>query len=275
MDIPTMVIEAIKDKKELRGIDNTVVLRVSDEYFSTHSKEKKALDKWNPKAAVSKKIIKEIRAMLREIYGVFQKTSLEQRQKLFDEFLLTKGKGAELQALNKLLLSHQSTQERVSHYKEIYHNIFTITGKPQKILDLGCGFNPLAYQWLGCNPKYDCCDISRQDMNLVQEFFNQTGINGRAFVADLITIPKLPVADVTFLFKLVDTLETQERNVTKKLLTSLITQWSVVSFPTVSIGGRGFREGGKENWFTRFLDEKGFAWSRFDVPGEEFYLIKH
>ena len=273
--IPLEVLAAIKDKKELREIDDTIVLRVCDEYFSTHAKELKALDVWNPKAAISKKIIKEIRAHLRDIYGVFQKTSVEQRRKLFDKFLLAKGKGAELSALNKLLLSHQSTQERVSYYKEIFKQIFEITGKPDKILDLGCGFNPLAYQWLGCYPAYDACDISPQDMKLVQEFFDQTGITGHAFVADLITTPKLPAADVTFLFKLVDTLETQERNVTKKLLLSLMTAWSVVSFPTVSIGGRGFREGGKENWFSRFLDEKGLKWSRFEVPGEEFYVIKH
>ena len=211
--------------------------------------------------------------------GVFQKASGEKRKAILEDYFSARGRGAKLKALDKLLMSHQSTKERKNHYQDIYKQLFQ-HDKPQHIIDLGCGLNPMAYGWLPNKPRYDCCDLSEQDMALIQEFFAHEGIDGNASACDLLkpaTRKKLAAtkADTALLLKLIDTLESQERNVTKDLITTLIQNSNIrriiISFPQKSIGGRTFRKGNQENWFTRFLTEKSIGYDRAEGGDEEFY----
>jgi len=47
------------------------------------------------------------------------------------------------------LHAHLSTRERLPILAEFYERIFTITGRPQSIMDIACGLNPLALRWMG------------------------------------------------------------------------------------------------------------------------------
>lgn len=278
-----IIISAIKDKKELRSLDDSYVENVLVKYFSQNKKlEKKLLEKeLNPKSKEFKETIKEVRAKLREVYGVFQKEDAHKREELLHFYSLAKGKGEKLKQLDSLLRTHQSTYERVNAYPTLFKELFKDLDSVENILDLGCGFNPLAYRWLGCEPKYTASDISSQDMTLLQEFFDFEEIEGETKKCNLLNEEERTELfagnwDVVFMFKLVDTLESQQRHISKKIITELREKCSciIISFPMVSIGGRVFREGEKENWFSAFLRKEHITWRIHNIPGEEFWILR-
>lgn len=280
------LVAAIKDKKELRYLDDSYVEKIVLRFFSGNGKILKKLEEknWNPKSKEFKEAVKEVRALLREVYGVFQKTTGEQRRKLLDRYFSARGKGEKLTALDNLFASHQSTAERREHFAEVYSELFSQTGEVKSVMDLGCGFNPMSYRWIPGVPKYFASDISSQDVELIEEFYEHEGIDGSVESCDLIEeeqrqayFSKHKGVEMVWLLKLVDTVESQQRNVSKKILDEIVElvgpRWIVVSFPLVSIGGKKMREGGKENWFSRYLNNKDLSYELFIVGDEEFWII--
>lgn len=278
------LIKTIKEKKEFSALSEAFVKEKAEAYLNEHPREKAALEKngYHERSKEFKAVVKGVRAGMREVYGVFQKESTEKRRRLLTAFIDAKGHGARLAALDRLLGSHQSTRERKHHYKELYARLFE--ERPARgVLDLGCGLNPLAYGWLPGSPTYECCDISEEDMALINEYFKGEGIEGRAWECDLLK-PEAQAAlskteaDTVLMLKVVDTLESQRRDVTKGLIETLLGNTNVrriiISFPQRSIGGRVFRKGNQENWFTRFLTEKEVSWERFELGDEEFYDVR-
>ncbi len=284
--IPESFIASIKDKKEFLGLDKAFVNKKARSYFNEHQKDYKLLEEkaWNHRNSTYKLSIKGIRALLREIHGVFVLEGPEKRTALLEEFKHAQGRGAQLKVLDKLLACHQSTKERKEYYPAIYHKIRHRCEDINWILDIGCGMNPLAYQWLGKNVHYTACDISQGEMDIINEFFNIKAIRGEAFALDVLERTKRREqfkdiqADTVFMFKVIDTLESQQRNVSKEIIDELFDKESlkqiIVSFPLVSLGGKKMREGGKENWFSRYLDEKNYAYELFTEGGEEFWVIR-
>lgn len=278
-------IAAIKEKKEFHALSNDFVQEKVDEFFKRNPKNKVALEQnsFNKKSAIFKQSVKEIRANLRDVYGLFQTTSMEKRRQLFEEYKGARGRGAKRKVLNDLFASHQSTKERREHFAEFYKEIFTITGYPEYILDIGCGYNPLSYDWIKSRPYYEASDIAEEDINLLNDFFEHEDIDGEAYTLDLLNdakrqeVFKETEADMVFILKLIDTLEGQRRNISKSIVTELFdnkhVRWVVATFPLKSVGGRVMRQGGKENWFSRFLDKNNFAWSRVEVASEDCYII--
>lgn len=277
------LVKDVKRKKEFSHLSDGFVEKYVSQFLSDNPGVKKALEEkgYDERTTAYKKAVKEVRAKLRTAYGMFRTESREEERKRMEEYLEAPEEKKE-ESLQRLLDTHRSTKERAGQYKELYEKIFSLTGTPRHVLDLGCGFNPFSYALLGCTPKYTCCDVSEEDMSLVNEFFQKTGIEGEAFVLDLEEPDnhshlKDIDADTAFLFKLVDTLESQRRDVTKKLVTTLMKHPTlthlVVSFSLRSLSGRAFRQGGKENWFTKFVEAQGLKPSQFTLSDEEFYVI--
>ena len=130
------LVKEIKNKKELRDIDEGFVKNIIIKLSAKYK---------------GKELFKETRKLLRLVYGMYK-------------------------SKNYSLEKHPSTRERIKYYKEIFKKIFEITGKPKKILDLGCGSNPLSYFYLGCNPEYYACDLGQDYINIINEFFNRNKI---------------------------------------------------------------------------------------------------
>src|SRR3989344_1900332 len=143
--------------------------------------------------------VKEIRKELYKIHGVFQ--AKRQGKK---NILITKLEGAsnlnEIKEISKEILKlHSSTRERLNEHKQIYSSIFKITGKPEKIIDLGCGLNPIFLILLGFKGTYLGYDISRIDVDFLNDYFKiakKFGINGRAFTKDIKDFYDYPKSDV-------------------------------------------------------------------------------
>lgn len=275
------LVDVIKKKSEFSSLDDKYVLGKLKEYFVESDDVLDELTKsnFNERSKEFKGCVKEVRADLRGIYGVFQRKPLHKRYSLLDSYV---SNDLDKNVLMKLLSSHQSTFERKEFYENLYTELFSYVGKCESILDVGCGLNPLAYSFLDFSPLYYCSDISSLDVEFLNTFFEQADINGSAFVVDLLDSKSREKlyglsVDVIFMFKLVDTLEGQERNVSKRIIKKFISKLKpkkiVVSFALKSLGGKGMRKGKVDNWFSRFLDAEGLSYQIIRIENEEFWLF--
>ncbi len=242
------LIKKLKEKKELKDIDISFISHRIDEYIKDNNLEEKFNSLGFFRTSSYKKMFKDLRKKLREVYGIFRAKSF---------------------------MENPSIKERLVYYKEIYYKIFSITGKPKKILDLGCGLNPLSYEYLGCKPHYYACDISKEDVKKVKEFFKKKKINGEAFDFNLVdgNYSKLPKVNVCFLFKTLESLEQIKRDISGPILKSLDCDWIAVSFSRKSMTGKRIKKSGRA-WFRSVLKKLKLYYRVFDVGNEMFFIIK-
>ncbi len=159
------LIKEIKSKKTLKNLDDDFIKYHLDKYFKLNPKlntmfvdklEQQKNEKKKIKKKVQKGIIKDIRAILHKAYGMFILKDYFKKDKIED--------------VDQLLKAHKSTKERLFIYYKLYKKLFEITGKPKSILDLGCGFNPLSYKYMGLGKvDYYAYDISSDDLSFLQK----------------------------------------------------------------------------------------------------------
>ena len=258
---------AVKKKKELSGMADEFVKEKVEKILTKEKKIKGKISKSKSFKEFSRsKEFKELKSIVREelrkVYGVFQKPG---------------GKNT----IEEKLKAHQSSEERYPHYEEIYTKIVSMIGKPKSILDLGCGANPYSYDYLGCSPTYIAIDLPNDELQSIADFFKEKGITGDVYGIDLVKeYEKLGAlmennrVDVAFLFKLLDSLETIKRHISGKVLDAVNATWLIVSFPTISIGGKKHIKKERRVWFEKLLKRKGWNWQEFDVGNEAFYVIR-
>lgn len=266
----------IKRKRELSGLADGIVRGKVTKALRARPKLHAQLDR--PFREVSrrsdyKELRSEVRRQLREIYGVFDLDEKRRRERLVRD-----GDVTSPHVIEQLLSFHQSSKERLPFYPRIYKYIFARTGKPGSVLDLGCGANPYSYSLLGCTPRYVAVDLPSDELELITTFFSRAGIRGEVRGSDLVeeydALGVLGTFDVCFCFKLLDSLETVERHSSKRLLGAVDAQWLIVSFPTLSIGGRSPIKKERRAWFERFLAKERWVYETVEVPNEVFYVIK-
>ncbi len=268
----------VKKKKVLSSLPDDFIKTLIENFFVKYPKLKSILEK-HPKPLKSKDfkfMLKEIRKKLHDVYGVFV-LGRKDLKPLEGHLKHIKGldEGA-LQLHMEVLKSHKSSAERLDFYSEVYEKIFSVTGKPKTILDLACGLNPLSFPWMGLKKvKYFAYELTDEDCRFIQEYFDlmrHFGLDGKAFAVDLLKVSNLPEVDVCFLFKVLDSLEGLERDYSEKLLEKIPARFIVVSFPTMSIGGRNpIRQRG---WFFRMMRKLGYSAETFEFENEIFYIIK-
>jgi 16S rRNA (guanine(1405)-N(7))-methyltransferase len=149
--------------------------------------------------------------------------------------------------------SHASTRERIGHLDRYYPGIWSITGVPSSVLDLGCGLNPLALPWMALAPDaaYLAIDGDERPLAAVRGFLDLVGPPHEVVASDLVAEAPTRRADVALLLKLVTTLDRQDPEAAARLLRGLDAGHAVVSFTTRSLSGR---RGGMEPTYRRRLD---------------------
>ncbi len=238
----------LKQKRELNDMDDSFIENRIKDYIKKNKLEKKFKIPGFSKTSAYKKMFKALRKDLREIYGVFR---------------------------SKTFMENPSIKERLVYYKEIYHKIFSITGKPKKILDLGCGLNPLSYKYMDHKPYYYACDISENDLKKVREYFRRNKVKGKVFTFDLVygDYNDLPKANVCFLFKTLEALEQIKNNISKDIIKNLDCDWIVASFSKKSLSGKRIKKAGRA-WLRRLLKKLDLHYKIFDIGNEIFFVIK-
>ncbi|MBU2638055.1 MAG: hypothetical protein KJ955_03720 [Nanoarchaeota archaeon] len=255
------LIALIRQKREYRDIDSLFVERM----LASSLKEKsELLKKKDIESAV-----KETRAKLREVYGAFLSPKYFQREK----FLNAIKDLNDVEAHKRILGLHLSTRERLPFYEEVYSQIFQITGKPSSILDLGCGLNPFSIPFMHLsNITYYAAELVKADADFLQKYFDKFQIKGKAFQMDLTRAENLPPADICFMFKVIDTLEAIEWDVTAELLAKIKAKWIIASFAKKSLGGKKKIKMEKRAWFERLIQKREHK--VFEVENEVFYVIR-
>jgi hypothetical protein len=282
------VINYVKNKRELKALDNAFISKKIREFFddkSGYQYKEKILEKMGKSKSYSEFskskehdfLIKGVRAELRKVYGAF---ILEDYSKKY--FLLEKiTPSSDADQLKKLLLLHKSTKERISHYADLYEKIFAeVLNQKVTVMDLGCGLNPLSIVYFRDKvKKYVASDISTEDCFFIKKYFEKIKMNADVFPMDLTdedNFQKLRKikADVVFIFKTLDGIERIKRNITEKLFLSLNTGLIAVTFPTLSLGGKREIKVYRRLWLERMLDRLGWKWDKHLIENELLYLIR-
>jgi 16S rRNA (guanine(1405)-N(7))-methyltransferase len=136
--------------------------------------------------------------------------------------------------------THASTRERIAHLDAFYPPIWAVTGVPNRLVDLGCGLNPLALPWMGLerDAVYVAIDADERPLATVRDFLGLVEQPHEVRVADLVTSQAQGPADVALMLKLVTTLDRQDSDAAPRLLRGLDARHAVVSFTTLTLGGR-------------------------------------
>ena len=283
-DLKKLLISKIKEKRELKPLNiefiakelALYILQNKKLYIKIKTKFKSETHEVQ-KSKEFKKLIKEVRARLRDLFSVFYESNFENSGNLIKK--LTSENMDEISF--EILKLHRSSNERLRYYEEIYDNIAKLTKlKPKLILDLACGYNPFSYSFIiesfDCSPEYVCCDLSDKDITLFNIFFKKVGINARAFYCDLTANREILTninADICFLFKALDSLETVSKYISETILQEINTKYFVVSFPTKSIGGNKQINPSKRTWFYKLLEKLEYSYEEFSIHNELFLVI--
>jgi len=279
VDRVAQIVALIKAKKELSTLDDAFVREKVDRILRADATIQRKLDAAASVTQFSRSasyddLLKRVRKELRTVYGVFQSGDR-------DALLKKLSAGNEDRVVDEILETHVSTKERVPFYLDFTQGLAShIIPAPKTIIDLGCGMNPLAhrhYVKAGWDPSWVASDVSETDMAFLAHAFKTLGIKGKTSRIDLLSeiekVAKLK-GDVTFLLKLLDSLEESKRHISYKLFDNITTPWIVASFPTKSLGGRkGIATAGR-TWFERLLKRKELTWETFSIPNELVYVIR-
>jgi len=269
----------IKNKKELLGLDESIVKSQLKEYFEKSKKSLSKLaqyqvEKQLKKSSEYEKVLKAIRAKLYESYGMFQIP--KNSESIKQEFLRkVNARQVNEDDFRNVLALHLSTKERFEHYSFIYDKILQTTGKPKTILDLGCGLNPLSAHYMGLKKfRYIASDIDKSNLQLIEQFFKLSGIDGKTVLLDLANeadIQKLAFieSDVCFMFKLLEI----DKRIAEEIITSVNAKYIVASFSTVNLQGRIMASPERE-WFEKLLHRLKYKFTTFKTENEIFYMIR-
>lgn len=267
----------IRSKKELKGIDESLIIEKLKDYFSRNKDVSAALSQYSNEKQLRKnsdyrKILKKIRQELHESYGMFQIPG--NAEEIKQEFLRKlKVNQAKEEDYEKILSLHVSTKERIQSYPIIYQKIFERTGRAKVILDLGCGLNPVSVYYMNIkNFEYIASDIDKSNLGFIDRFFQASRANGRTIVIDLMKESeklKEIECDVCFLFKVLEI----DKRIAEPIFNSIKAKFIVASFSTLSISGRIMSHSERE-WFEKMLSRLHLSFSAFRTENEIFYVIK-
>jgi len=247
------IISLIKQKKEISGIDDSLISELLGEYLKKNNILIENLTK--PQLKI---VVKDIRSQLRNYAGRFR-IGLKDRNKLLEQ-----------EDYNALLRTHSSTKERIGFYPKLKELISKLN--INSILDLGCGLNPIAL----AEPSitYYASDINLEELKLIEQFFIKNKIKGKTFFCNLLKVDcTLPEADLCIIFKVFDILGKNDYSIAEKVLEKIKSRYLLASFSTKTLSGKPMNSP-RRIWFEKLLANKNYTFEIIKSDNEIFYLAK-
>lgn len=177
----------------------------------------------------------------------------------------------------RLLACHASTRERLPFLESFYDAIFRRVGSVRRILDLGCGMNPLAIPWMalptGC--VYQAIDVYEDLMPFLDAALPLLGVTGQAAVASALDHPITAPVDLALLLKCLPCFEQIDRAAVPRLLDSLQARHILLTYPVRSLSGRA--KGMAVNYeaqFQRLAAGRDWQVERLLFPNELAFLVR-
>lgn len=228
----------ILNSKKYNNICDELIFRICQETHGKYNKEKE--------------IIKSVKAQLHAIYGAFfSDKCISQAETLINSATLAQP----IEQLAEQLLSlHISSQERLPYIKDFYKFIFSITGLPVSITDIGCAFNPFSIPYMSDEKlkSYYAFDIDKRLPPIINTYMTMLKLPTLSSTLDIVsTVPK-NYSDITFLFKIVPVIEHQKKGKTIDILTDINSKHVVITFPTKSLTGKNK---GMEKHYSKFAKD--------------------
>jgi 16S rRNA (guanine(1405)-N(7))-methyltransferase len=221
------VVSTVASSKKYRMVCPDTIRRIAQAELASHHSIKVAT--------------KATKRRLHQVYGAFETGSdLEVAYQRLEDAYRTGQTGPVQAVCRQLLAGHSSTRERLSVLEQFYPEIWTITGHPASILDVGCGLNPLAWPWMDLPPsvRYIALDIDRARVSFLNRYLKLAGLEPAARCQDVLAHAPADEVDVALLLKMSPTLERQQAGATLDLIGRLRSRFVVVSYAVRSLGGR-------------------------------------
>jgi len=225
-----------------------------------------------------KAAVKATKRRLHQVYGAFEEgIDYEAVLKGLQRAYQTGSQEVIKATCREALALHSSTRERLPDLEQFYSQILAATGRPQSILDLGCGLNPLALPWMNLAPgaRVIALDIDAARVDLLNGYLLLAGFPPLARCQDILSQVPDEAADLALLLKMSPTLERQEPGSTVRLLRQLQTDWAVVSFATRSLGGqsKGMLKAYQQTFLTAIKAEP-WAVTRLAFASELVFVVR-
>jgi 16S rRNA (guanine(1405)-N(7))-methyltransferase len=179
-------------------------------------------------------------------------------------------------ACASIMRHHSSTRERLPILEAFYTTTLAGIAPVRTVLDVACGFNPLAIPWMPLAPdaEYYACDIYEDLIAFVNGYLALSGVRGHAEVVDVAhSVPSRPV-DLALILKTLPCLEQTDRSASLRLLETIHAEHILVSFPVRSLGGRQKGMAGTyEARFRELIAGKNWPVQRFEFATELAFLV--
>lgn len=274
------IIAKVQTAKHFRNLDEDIIQEKVTELLQRDSKLKKSFEKkeLNERSSEFERIVKYVKQSMHKSYGAFQE-NVKKREKLLEELQENiDNPEKSLDIHKKLLRTHKSTAERLPFYGKLYKDLFSSIGKPDIILDIGCGLNPLSLPFMDLDTiMYVASDFTEKDTNFITDYFSiikktQKGIfetlplNLTKDYAKLRNIP----SDFIFAWKLFDVLDTKT---TEHIVKNANAQYLVASFATKTLGKKRMNFPRRAG-FQKMLRRLNLEYETLSYENEIFYIIK-
>jgi hypothetical protein len=248
------IVRLVKQKEEYRNISDKIIFDCFEDKIKKYKipvEEFRERDK--------KLIVKEIREALRKLTSRFSIRTENRAKSLENEDYF------------EILKSHMSTKERIDDYPILIAEIEKI--KPERIIDLGCGLNPLRIAKPGI--EYNAYDIQENELEIVRRYFEKNKIFGKVEFLDArkITNGLLPETDLCIVMKVFDVLETRGHKIAEKIIDNINSNNWIISFSTKTLSGKPMNHP-QRGWIERLLERKKFLFSIIKTKNEIFYIAK-
>jgi 16S rRNA (guanine(1405)-N(7))-methyltransferase len=264
----TSLVESIRSSAKYRRVSEDLIRRIGARELDRRRSLKEAM------AAT--------RAELHQIGGAYLDRGVHYQYQEWLAALREATRSGDPEALRQVcaavMRQHASTRERLPILEEFFTTTLAGIAPVHRLLDVACGFNPLAIPWMPLAPdaEYYACDIYEDLIAFVNEFFSLLGVRGRAEVADVASsLPPTPPVDVALLLKTLPCLEQTDRTASLRLLETIPAAHLLVSFPVRSLGGR--QKGmiaHYEAHFRELIAGKSWPVQRFEFATELAFLVR-
>ncbi len=235
------LLAAIQSSKDYRDIDPDLVRKIGIQELAIRRNLREA--------------VKAVKSRLHQVGGAYQPAQIpyadwaRQLAELPGNLNHVRVKDFCAQALSW----HASTRERLPYLQEFYATLLQPLQPITSLLDMACGLNPLALPWMGLTPaaQYFANEIYGDMIGFLTQFFNHVGQPFQGTVTDLTEFVMTEPVDLVLLLKTLPCLEHLDKDIVRKLLTSIKARACIVTFPARSLGGRS--KGMPAHYEARFL----------------------
>ncbi len=151
------------------------------------------------------------------------------------------GQDAFRDACRRIMRQHASTRERLPILDHFYQEALAGLPPIQTVVDIACGFNPLAIPWMSLAPgaTYVAVDIYEDLMAFLEQFITLCDVTPQVITHSVLPeLPELPHASLALLLKAIPCLEQIDSDAGRHLLGQVQASTMLVSFPVASLGGR-------------------------------------